>query len=441
MRLDSTSAQTLIAIPATLAIGLVSPQVAAAVFFGALVWLAVRRKAFFHPAIFVGAGTTLFLLIGGLNVSYYCGIIQDEFFFYVLQAIMAFSAGAALVTLVTRAPDKRPLKITPVSIELVILSALPGVVGVLWVVLAVGIPLINPEARFLAPGRAMLLAETLNASFVLLAYYYLSRGVPKPTLLMVAFGGIVMFLLLVPGYRNWPLVACLIAMIGLTLSGGMQINVRKLALFGGIAVFLLAIIMEFRRDNSSSLVDTATTMEIYRVEYIPAFLAQVHFGFRESLGIGQWLLQTGSTYTGPPLFIADILTMFGSELTGGRIIAERVGAALDGGLTAGLVGVLTLEFGATTCLLMFFCAGMFGSVLWNWFRRNMRPEIAFVYGYFLVNFLLLFHRGIPKPSNFIVPAYFYALVMMSGVIRSMIRPAAPPLRRRQFGGRQPLPRS
>jgi hypothetical protein len=181
---------------------------------------------------------------------------------------------------------------------------------------------------------------------------------------------------------------------------------------------VLGAVSEFRRAVSPELLSADVSLDKYQVQYLPGFLAQLHFGFRESIALTGQLIERPYDMHGQDAFFADVLTMLpGQRASGGQIIGQVFGSVLAGGLTPGMVGMLTLEFGRTWCLAAFAVCGLMIGGLWRWYARTQAPEIAFVYGFFVVNFLLLFHRGILKPGMLAVPLYFISLVALFKLLR------------------------
>lgn len=411
MRLNIVSLWCLLVAGIGLMLANTAPEWGAFAVLVAMIAIAVTYRAYFHPAIVLTIGPTAMLLIGGLNISHYRGLVPSEVFGYILSCIMLLAVGAGSVLLMSPNPPRKPPRSPDISYAVIVMSLLPGLLGVAWIVLTVGIPLISPNARFLADPKALFLAETATVPAVLLAYrYYVHRSFPGRDRLLA---GMVAVVLLIPGYRNWILTAFLIGIIGLTRVGALRIKmIPALVAVAGAGAFL-GLVSIFRRAVSPQLLSSDASIERYDVEYLPGFLAQLHLGFRESIALTSLIMSKAIDFHGQPVFLADLMTLLpGERISGGRVIAQAFGAVLAGGLTPGLVGLLTAEFGAANCMIFFAAVGTVGGLIWRWCVASDRPEAAFFYGFFVVNFVLLFHRGIMKPSMVIVPLYFMGLILV-----------------------------
>ncbi|WP_156843126.1 hypothetical protein [Novosphingobium aquimarinum] len=429
MRLDFVSLFGLLIAIAGFTFAGLAPQWTA---FGVLVMttlVAIFFRSLFHPALFLGVALTFILLLGGLNLSNYRGSVSDETFAYILRCITILSGSASLVSLFTLSLKRRQPRKPLLPHWAIIASLLPAIAGVMWIVSTVGIPLFNPNARFAADPKALFLAEMgcATASLMALRYYMAGRFSAFDWLILA---GVAVFLL-IPGYRNWLIVAILVNIVGLVRMEALKVRVIPAAISLALALGFLGAMSEFRRAVSSELLTADQSMLQYKVQYLPSTLAQLHFGLRESIALTGRLIEEGIDFSGKTVFFADILTMLpGTRTSGGRILADAFGAVLKGGLTPGLVGVWTVEFGVTLCFAGFALCGAFAGTLWRLSGRGGRPEIAILYGYFSVNFLLLFHRGILKPSMVWVPLYFLIIVLLLRAMRpqrySAMQPEMPP---------------
>jgi hypothetical protein len=416
MRFDATAFFGLLIALAGLAFGQLEPEWTAFSVLVATMLLAAIRRAFFHPALFLSIGLLFILLMGGLNISNYRGEVPDEIFGYILQCIMVLSGTAAAVTLFPPAPRTRPPHLPALPYWMLWLALTPAITGVLWIVATVGVPLLNPSIRFRADPKAVFLVETATAIATLMAYrFHINTRFSGKDWLMCA---LIAVLLLIPGYRNWIVVAILIGLLGLNRMGSLRIRLVPALFFTAAIVVFLAAVSTFRRASSTDLLSSDLSAIKYQIQYLPPVLAQLHFGFRESIALTSQLIERQADFGGQHVFLADVMTMLpGQATSGGRILAEQFGAAQAGGLTPGLIGLLTTEFGQPWCLAGFAIAGALGGAIWLWYARSRAPEVAILYGYHAVDFLLLFHRGILKPSMIVVPLYFLVLVFFMKRLR------------------------
>jgi len=416
MRFDATAFFGLLIALAGLAFCGLAPEWTAFGVLVASVLLAAIRRAFFHPALFLSIGLLFILLMGGLNISNYRGEVPGEIFGYILQCIMVLSGTAAVITLFPPPPRMRAPRLPALPYWMLWLALAPAVVGVLWIVATVGVPLLNPSMRFRADPKAVFLVETATAIATLMAYrFHINTRFSGADWLMCALIGV---LLLIPGYRNWIVVAILIGLIGLNRAGSLRIRLVPALFFTTTVIVFLAAVSTFRRASSTELLSSDLSAVKYQIQYLPPILAQLHLGFRESIALTSQLIERHVDFKDQHVFLADVMTMLpGQGTSGGRVLAEQFGATQAGGLTPGLVGLLTTEFGQPWCLAAFAIAGAMGGAVWLWYARSRAPEVAVLYGYHAVNFLLLFHRGILKPSMVVVPLYFLVVVFLMKLLR------------------------
>ncbi len=377
-----------------------------------------------NPPVLLGVILSLYLLTGGLNVSLYRGDIDPDFLRFATFSVVALLAGFALALVPGErcAGASHTVTMAPVADLLVYITALPGVVGLVWMVAGVhGMPLLDPALRFAIDPKALLLVETLFVPLIL-------RGVslwdtsPAPVVKKLELAG--WFLLLaLPGYRGW-LVGALGVLALVALSRGA--TRRTLVLAGSAGVLSLAILVFFalvRRLTQVELFDPAESLRMHGAENLPQWFAQLHFAVRESLFIGQglWFLRQDGI-GGPPLLFADLMTLLpGQQLAAGAVLGDFFGRSLAGGLTASLPGVLFYEYGGPGALLVMAAMGGLMGVGWRWVRQAHHRLPVGLYALCYFYLLHFFHRGTLKPSYIVVPLMLGGVLFLmrqSAVVRS-----------------------
>lgn len=410
--IDKLTTAALIVACASFLGSFIEPHVAAVIMLLGNTVIAFRHRAYFHPLIFSPTAIGSILLIGGLNISTYRGDIYADTFGYILRCILMVSFGAALVAMVRPRNGPRSIIVAEMPLYMLIAASAPALLGIGWIIFAVGVPLLSPEVRFLAPPKAVFLSQIMIAVAVLAAYRYVVRR-RLDTMDYVVLP-VIALLLLIPGYRNYIVVALLVSVIGLNRLGLLTMRLPVLAsMMAGIFGFL-TIVSQFRRATSGNLLSASDLASVYHVQYLPGPLVQLHVAFRESLGITQILLTRYPHWNGPSIFFADFMTLLpGKSESGGIMVADLLGSVLRGGLTPGLVGVLTIEYSRAVCMIFFLGMGLASGMLWRWLARTAAPEAAFLYAFLIVNFLLVFVRGIPQATNLIEPLYFLGVVVVA----------------------------
>lgn len=373
-----------------------------------LLMLLTRRYG--DPAFLLGLVLPTYLLTGGLNISLYRGDIDPAFLRFASFSVLALLGGFALALLPGARPKILSATTAPVPDLLVYASALPGAVGLVWMLAsAQGLPLLEPALRFAIDPKALVLVETLFVPLIL-------RGVSlwdtpsAPVRKKLELGG--WFLLLaLPGYRGW-LVGALGVLMLVALARG--VTRRTLLWAGSAGVLSLVILVSFallRRLTQAELFDPAESLRMHGAEDLPQWFAQLHFAVRESLFVGQglWLLRQDGV-AGPSLLFADLITLLpGQQQAAGAVLGDFFGRSLAGGLTASLPGVLFYEYGNGALAVL---AGLGVLMGLGWRRVRAAPSRLTLGLYALCYFYLLhfFHRGTVKLAYLLVP------LMLAGVI-------------------------
>jgi hypothetical protein len=393
-----------------------TPQVATIVLLFAFSSIAISTREYLHPAFLIGIALCSYLLIGGTNFTIYRGTITDETFGAIFRNIAFLCAGAFCATSGSTFDRSMRISRSPAyggKVELrrmhILISAIPGLIGVIWIVGTVGIPLLRPEARFMAPAKAVLLCELLTVPFALQVCRILS--LQRVSAADFAILTAIAVILAVPGYRGLPLIAMLVSIIAGGMSGRVRLSLFRTALILILALSLLSFGQILRRSLSSELSSNQTIISRYYAETLPLGFAQLHFSLRESIALTQRILLT-PRFGGTQVLFADIASMRpGSDMSGGQMVAQAMGASEAGGLTPGATSLIYLAAGPYGAIVFILVGAGIGR-LWRRYRAMASTSTAVLYAFAIVYTIHWFHRGVIKPGYILIPFAFYMAIKL-----------------------------
>jgi hypothetical protein len=413
---------------APLAVGQVSGFGGIAALLCCVVVFGIRTRSLLHPLVLYGAPISLYLLIGGANLSTYRGEVSSATLRLTLIYVLVLLLGAAISGGVAPRTGARDRSFT-VRPGLLMAGFLPGVIGMTLIIQRAGLPLLHPNSREDLGGLRLLLGETLLAGLALYCCHVFTQRKPRRADWLIF--ALALLGLANSGYRGWPIVGAILIAASGVYFGRLHVTLWRVAALSTLCVLIIAGGDFIRRDTTAgNTIGALTTQEVatrYGAQAIPPGIREVHFTFREAIAITQTLVQDrriGHRIRGS-LLLADFETMLpGKQLGGGQLIGQVVGIRGDTGLTGGAVGVSFMDIGYLS-LLLFFGVGLFIGQAWR--MASKAANWAIFYFLFSIYALHWFHRGVPKPSYLIVPLLF--LLMSSLAPQSRASTAGGPSRR------------
>jgi hypothetical protein len=393
-----------------LGLSVVQPLVAVGVLLLGLCVLAVKWAPFHHPVVLIGIPAALYLLLGAPNISTYRGVVQQSTVQFNLWNMLALLAGALVVAGGRRRVPRRTGG-SAIGAPLFALALLPGIAGLALFSAKGGVAFLHPSSRVEAGGLALLLLETTTAALALYCYSVFSVRRAKA-------GDVIVILLLLgiladSGYRGWPIIGIGAAVFIPYYFGRLRLSPMRIFAIVGIIIVIVAGFDQIRRSTNPAELTTEQVAQQYGARRIPAGLRQVHFSLRESIALGQRLIEARNSGIRLPdsLLLADIETALpGKQTSGGEMIANLFGASGNAGLTPGAVGAAYMDLGYG-CLVLFFALGAFAG--WTWRRLESASYWGPVYFFTVVYILHFVNRGIPKLSYVIIPLMFLIVAKLS----------------------------
>lgn len=393
----------------------VSPMGALFVLATWLIIFAVRQKSVLHPFVLFGLPISLYIIIGGANLSTYRGTVSGSTITFILLHILMLLLGVAVVGGVKKQVLRSSTGFN-VKPEWMLIGVLPGLVGVLLVVHSAGLAIIHPQTRADIGGLPLLLAESLEAGLLLYACHAFSQPLRRSRDVVVIC--LVLIGLAMPGYRGWPVIGLILVAICGIYFGRIRVTMRGILLLAALITLIIAGGELIRRDTAAgkSPGSELSTQELavqYHAQDVPPGLLELHFAFRETIGLTQILVhdrQEGRRVH-PSLLIADFKTLLpGKQISGGVLLNQVVGIQGPLGLTAGAVGVSYMDLGSLS-LALFFTVGAFLGAAWRFAAKD--PRWAMFYFVIALYVIQWFHRGVPKPSYIVVPFFFLLLATLA----------------------------
>lgn len=400
---------------APLATAQVSGIGAVGVLAASLAIYAVRQRAILHPLVLFGLPASLYMLIGGANLSTYRGTLTDATMKFIAFHLLAALLGTVLVGGVA-SRQLRQDKGLPVPAEWRIAAIVPGALGVLMAFGSAGLAIVHPYTRANIGGLALLLSESLQVGVLLWACHAFSRQ----TLRRRDLGALALLVvaLAMPGYRGWPVIGIILITIAGVYFGRIRVRIRTVVILFGLVVFLVAGGEYIRRNTTGGQAPGTqlTTQQLaarYGAEGIPPGLLELHFALRETVGLTQVLVinRDRGRRVSSSLLLGDFKTLLPGKQTSGLVALNEL-IAIRGslGLTAGAVGVSYMDLGRWSLVLFFAVGGVMG-VAWRMAARDARW--AMFYFLIVIYSIQWLHRGTPKASYVVVPAMFLALASLS----------------------------
>lgn len=394
-------------------ISFLNPWIAIATLsIGSFIWTFITKRSYANPVFLISFLGGFYYLSGGLNISTYRGEVTENTMF--LSFIFLF-----LIVLGGSAAQLGRTKVQHYSYlverDFIVLAFIPGTIGLLLMAPS-GFPLFNPNAFTNVSGKAYFLAEFLVVPFLLLFSNAVFHDFRRVDLLMLSGA---LFLLSLSGYRGWPMIAIMISVICY-----MDIHREKAfryAFMSSLALFLiLSGLSYFRRINNFDLIPAEDLLSSVGAESLGIFVGLMHLAFRESIAIGQVLIDYSdalSVYKYESLFFSDLLTMLPGKTyeSGGVIVASMFAVDRGVGLTPGALGALIFDFGIFISMFFAFCLGFFlGRVYLKSVGDNGNLWLL-LYLLLTIYILHYMHRGIPKPGYFFIPMFLYLIIKFKNI--------------------------
>ncbi|QRF54338.1 hypothetical protein D4A92_22730 (plasmid) [Rhizobium rosettiformans] len=295
-------------------------------------------------------------------------------------------------------------EVNEVSKVQIAISALPGLIGVFWIVASVGIPLFDQKMRFYAPFKATFLAEFLSVPIMLIYSNISQRARFKIWEITSIF--LLLVLIAVPGYRNFPVMVALLLLVSSVMTGQLKLTLVRMLAFGALAGGFFGLVNIYRRSSIEELLSAEAAASAFNTQ-LPSVLAQLHYNLREPIGIGQILTRHIPEGSAPGFIWTDLLSILPwYSDTAGKIISGLIGSSLTGGLNMSFPHVLYFEYGANFSYFTMASIGLLIGLIWRNATEGGNIKHIIIYGYSVVAFVLLFQRGVPKASIFLVPTFF-----------------------------------
>jgi hypothetical protein len=402
---------------APIATAQVSPLGALFVLVTWLIIFAVRQKSVLHPFVLFGLPISLYIIIGGANISTYRGTVSGSTITFILLHVLTLFLGVAIIGGVKRQvlQSSTGFNVKP---EWLLIGVLPGLVGVLLVVHSAGLAIIHPQTRAEIHGLSLLLAESLEAGLLLYACHAFSQPSRRSRDVIVIC--LILTGLAMPGYRGWPVIGLILVAICGIYFRRIRVTIRGILLLTALITLIIAGGEFIRRDTAAgkSPGSELSTQELavqYHAQSVPPGLLELHFAFRETVGLTQILIhdrQEGRRVHSS-LLLGDFKTILpGKQISGGVLLNQVVGIQGPLGLTAGAVGISYMDLGSLS-LALFFAVGALLGVAWRFAAKD--PRWAMFYFLVVLYAIQWFHRGVPKPSYIVVPFFFLWLATLAKV--------------------------
>lgn len=375
------------------------------------------RKNPFNPTFLCPLVFCTYILIGAPNISSYRGEITDTTLniFFVSLLIIWISTEIAGVIPALKTKPKAP----QVRLEQILLLSLPGIAGVLMMV-PHGIPLFNPVALADVPAKSVFLTETIFAPYILLLErFYFKKKIQKSRNIELTALALFFFMLALPGYRGWIIIAALL-WVTASFRSSNQIKFSKTIILAILIVGVMVGIAIVRRTLNPSLLGADDVLNEFDAQALGPTFGLLHFALRESIAISQSLLTSNITLP-EGVLLSDFLTMLpGKRLSGGEIVAQAFNEFSGVGLTPGAVGALASEFSLVGGLALLALISFTIGYLHKTATRSGRVSAYLGYLLCTMYFLHYLHRGIPKPAYVFVPL----LLMTANLVfrRPLVKP-------------------
>ena len=357
--------------------------------YASISFLLYYGRGIYKAHFFYAALLSTYLIIGGVNISAYRGTITNLTMQTHLLCLLSFLTAILIFDRDLRGPTK--LKMEKPTPRFVILATLvPGILAFILMMAWYGFIPFSASKRFTTNPLVLLMLESLLVPIILLSRnnFLLQRGGFKywrgPAILLL--------LLMVSGYRGWIV----------------------------LGVFMVGTFGLLTRQSNFSMLSTSRALSAYRFNSdMLEFLAPIHFAFRETIAIAQYLWTAAVPDPSTSYVFADFATLLpGKQLSGGQLIGNLVGRFQQGGLTPGLIGDLIFEYGGYAYLIFAILGALTGRLA-SVARRQPFGVYGAVYAMYSVYILHWFHRGILKPAYVFVTLEMFLVFVLPPILLAM----------------------
>lgn len=385
--------------------------------YASISFLRYYGRGIYKAHFFYAALLSTYLTIGGVNISAYRGTITNLTMQTHLLCLLSFLTAILIFDRDLRGPTK--LKMEKPTPRFVILATLvPGILAFILMMAWYGFIPFSASKRFTTNPLVLLMLESLLVPIILLSRnnFLLQRSGFK----YWSGPAILLLLLMLSGYRGWIVLGIfMVGTFGL-LTRQSNFSIRKLA-FVGLAVVVLIVGGDaLRRLAGGDLLSTSRALSAYRFNSeMLEFLAPIHFAFRETISIAQYLWTAAVPDPSTSYVFADFATLLpGKQLSGGQLIGNIVGRFQQGGLTPGLIGDLVFEYGGYAYPIFAILGALTGRLA-SVARRQPYGVNGAVYAMYSVYILHWFHRGILKPAYIFVTAEMFLVFVLPPILLAM----------------------
>lgn len=391
---------------------------AAFIFRGILYKKIIDSDGLADPKLFFTIFFAVYFGVGCVNISTYRGVIEPRAVFYILSAYIAFIAGTILGGRVKVERRSSALSKELLTAATSILLAV-SFFAALYVISRYGFAFINTELRFMIrPVLLYGLLLSIAPSLIHLTYkYFMKEKITIPTLAVYFFAPVL--ILSSSGYRGYLIILFLALGIAAYLISKKS---GRLMLIAGIILIFIFFSAGFyiMRDVNTYLMKTQDLYARYDFNMKYAFLAPFHFGFRETIGLFQKIINTVPKYVGytkGELLFSDFMTILpGKQIAGGFLLKKiLIGGDPDpsSGLTPSALGGLYLDFGLAGILAGFLIMGAVTAYFYKSYKINTGVVSVVNLAYIYSVTIHYIHRGIFAPYYLFLFIVIHIIFMIS----------------------------